>query len=180
MTAWLAGGIDTLAVEPGRVDTHWLAGLRAVPRLECVLVGSAADLAAHRAIRHAVFVAEQRVFDGSDHDAHDDDPATLHVLGRVDGVPAGTVRLFPLRGAGPGGPDWQGDRLAVLPQFRNAGLGAPLVRFAVATAGALGGRRMLAHVQPPNRTFFRRLGWAQHGGPEVYVGLPHLRMEIEL
>jgi hypothetical protein len=39
---------------------------------------------------------------------------------------------------------------------------------------------MIAHVQPANRTFFRRLGWTQVGEPEVYLGLPHLLMEIDL
>ncbi|MGQ0572765.1 MAG: MSMEG_0567/Sll0786 family nitrogen starvation N-acetyltransferase [Pseudonocardia sp.] len=190
MTAWLAGGgADVLPgpalpglvlPRPVRTDTPWLAGRRAAPQVECRLVASAADLVAHREIRRTVFVDEQHVFDLTDHDPRDDDPATLHVLGLVAGVPAGTVRLFPVDGARPGEPDWQGDRLAVLGAFRHAGLGAPLVRFAVATAGALGGRRMLAHVQPPNRTFFRRLGWAQCGAPEIYVGLPHLRMEIDL
>lgn len=180
MTAWLAGsGLDTVANRT-RLDTPWLAGRARVPVVECRLVTSAVDLATHLGIRRAVFVAEQRVFIGSDHDHHDDDPATLHVLGLVDGVPAGTVRLFPLRATGPGEPDWQGDRLAVLAPFRSAGLGAPLVRFAVTTAAALGGRRMLAHVQPPNRIFFRRLGWTQHGEPETYVGRPHLRMDIDL
>lgn len=179
MTAWLAGGGTTVLPSPIRVDTPWLAGRR-VHRVECRLVSGTDDLVAHLAVRRAVFVDEQQVFARSDHDHHDDDPATLHVLGLVDGVPAGTVRLFPLPGAGPGEPDWQGDRLAVLPPYRSAGLGAPLVRFAVAAAGAYGGRRMLAHVQPPNRTFFRRLGWSQQGAPEIYVGLPHLRMEIAL
>lgn len=179
MTAWLAGpGPD---LPRGRVETPWLAGLRAAPRIECRVASSADEHGEHLAIRRAVFVDEQHVFDGSDADARDHDPATLHVLGLVDGVPAGTVRLFPLGADGAGsGPDWQGDRLAVLPPFRSAGLGGPLVRFAVATAGARGGRRMLAHVQPPNRVFFRRLGWTQIGGTEIYVGLPHLRMEIDL
>lgn len=181
MTAWLAGGTLTAPPPRGiRLDTPWLAGRGAVPRVECRIVAHPSELAAHLGVRRAVFVAEQHVFVDSDHDHHDDDPATLHVLGLVDGVAAGTVRLFPLRDGGPGDPDWQGDRLAVLPPFRSSGLGAPLVRFAVATAAALGGRRMLAHVQPPNRTFFRRLGWTQHGQPETYVGLPHLRMEIDL
>lgn len=180
MTVWLAGGTGATALpSPVRVDTPWLAGRR-LPRVECRLVSSAADLTAHLAIRHAVFVAEQHVFAGSDRDAHDADPTALHVLGLVDGVPAGTVRLFPLDGARRAEPAWQGDRLAVLPPFRSAGLGAPLVRFAVATAAARGGRRMLAHVQPANRTFFRRLGWSQLGGPELYVGIPHLRMDIAL
>jgi putative N-acetyltransferase (TIGR04045 family) len=150
--------------------------LQARAHLECRVVEGADELAAHREIRRAVFVAEQHVFADSDADARDTDPATLHVLGLVDGVPAGTVRLFPLADAG----QWQGDRLAVLPPFRAAGLGAPLVRFAVATAGALGGRRMIAHVQPANEVFFRRLGWRRRGGPELYVGIPHLLMDIDL
>jgi predicted N-acetyltransferase YhbS len=68
----------------------------------------------------------------------------------------------------------------VLPEFRARSLGAPLVRFAVATAGRLGGRRMIAHIQPGNREFFLRLGWRQVGGHELYVGIPHLLMDIEL
>ncbi|MFB9385042.1 MSMEG_0567/Sll0786 family nitrogen starvation N-acetyltransferase [Pseudonocardia petroleophila] len=146
------------------------------PQVSCRLTdGDAADLAAHHAVRHAVFVEEQGIFAASDRDVHDDDPATLHVLGLVDGEPAGTVRLFPL-----GDGLWQGDRLAVLTAHRTSGLGAPLVRFAVATAGAAGGRRMVAHIQPPNERFFLRLGWTRVGGVETYVGHPHLRMEIAL
>ncbi len=147
--------------------------------VRCQLVDGPAQLAAHYAIRRAIFVTEQRVFDSSDSDARDSAPETLRVIGFVDGTPAGTVRLFPLDPADPGG-EWQGDRLAVLPEFRASGLGAPLVRFAVATAGSLGGRTMIAHIQPANETFFRRLGWTQRGEPELYVGLPHLPMAIPL
>ncbi|WP_300019384.1 MSMEG_0567/Sll0786 family nitrogen starvation N-acetyltransferase [Pseudonocardia sp.] len=149
-----------------------VVGARA--EVSCRLAGAGADLAAHHRVRHAVFVAEQRIFAGSDRDAHDDDPGTLHVLGLVDGEPAGTVRLYPL-----GGGWWQGDRLAVLTGHRTAGLGGPLVRFAVATAGAAGGERMVAHVQPANERFFVRLGWIRIADVE-YVGHPHVRMEIPL
>lgn len=150
--------------------------------LECRLIEAGRDgeqLAAHYAIRHAVFVGEQRVFRDRDRDARDTAPSTLRVIGLVNGVAGGTVRLFPLDPGEPTGV-WQGDRLAVLPEFRATGLGVLLVRFAVATAGSLGGRAMIAHIQPANRTFFRRLGWVQRGEPELYVGLPHLLMEIEL
>jgi putative N-acetyltransferase (TIGR04045 family) len=141
-------------------------------------VTGSGELSAHHTIRDAVFVAEQGIFARSDRDARDDAASTVHVLGLVGGLPAGTVRLFPLDPADPG--DWQGDRLAVLREYRARSLGAPLVRFAVATAGRLGGRRMIAHVQPVNREFFLRLGWRQVGGPELYVGIPHLLMDIEL
>lgn len=137
------------------------------------------ELAAHHDIRNAVFVAEQRIFIRSDRDGRDDDDSTIHVLGLVDGLPSGTVRLFPVDPGDPDG-DWQGDRLAVLREHRARSLGAPLVRFAVATAVRLGGRRMIAHVQPANREFFIRLGWRQVGEPELYIGIPHLLMDIEL
>ena len=129
----------------------------------------------HHAIRHEVFVGEQGFFADSDRDARDDDPATIHVLGYYGGIAAGTVRLYPL-----GESVWRGDRLAVLPAFRRRRVGAPLVRFAVATAGARGGRRMIAHIQPQNVPFFIHLGWQPIGEITDYVGHPHQRMEIPL
>lgn len=140
----------------------------------CRLVTHAADLAAHHSVRRSVFVEEQHVFAGSDLDGRDDDPLTLHVVGLVDGRPAGSVRLYPL-----GDGDWKGDRLAVLPGGRAGRLGASLVRFAVATAAERGGTRMIALVQAPNEVFFRRLGWSRLEALD-YVGLPHVRMEIGL
>jgi putative N-acetyltransferase (TIGR04045 family) len=152
---------------------------RGPTRVERVAGPHAAELLArHHRIRHAVFVAEQRVFDVDDHDERDGHPATEVLLGYVGDVPAGTVRLYPVDPADPAGL-WQGDRLAVLPEFRTSGLGAPLVRTAVSTAGALGGHTMVAHVQAANGRFFRTLGWTQRG-EELYVGLPHLLMDIEL
>src|SRR5439155_22094523 len=85
--------------------------------------------------------------------------------------------LYP-REAEPG--VWQGDRLAVLAPFRAWNLGGPLVRFAVDTAAALGGVEMVAHVQAANVRFFERLGWVRRGEPELYVGLPHQLMAIDL
>ena len=145
--------------------------------IACGRAVTPAELAVHHAIRHEVFVREQSVFADSDLDEHDRDDSTIRLIGSCDGVAAGTVRLFRLEG--PGGL-WQGDRLAVLPQFRVHGLGAPLVRCAVATAGVHGGTQMVAHVQLANVTFFTRLGWTAVGAGETYVGLPHQRMQIAL
>jgi putative N-acetyltransferase (TIGR04045 family) len=150
---------------------------RARATVVCRPVVSAADRAAHFAIRHRIFVEEQRVFPESDLDAHDCDESVIALLGQCDDVPAGTVRLFVLDP-----PDglWQGDRLAVLAPYRTRGVGAPLVSCAVATAAALGGRRMAAHIQPANVTFFERLGWVRSGVTEIYAGLAHQPMSIEL
>ncbi len=124
-----------------------------------------------------MFVDEQRLFSPHDLDQHDDDPATLKVLGLHDGEPAGAVRLFPLD---PAGARWQGDRLAVLHAHRRHSAGGPLVRFAVATARRLGGEMMTAHIQLPNVGFFERLGWRCDGAVEIYVGVEHQPMAIDL
>ncbi len=150
------------------------------PALACRAVSTGEERAAHFRIRHQVFVTEQGLFRGSsggDRDAHDDDPAAIHVIGLAGAEVCGTVRLYPVPGL-PG--EWKGDRLAVLPGYRHHGLGAPLVRFAVATAAQRGGREMEAYIQPANVTFFEWLGWRRTGPLVGYAGIPHQRMLISL
>jgi putative N-acetyltransferase (TIGR04045 family) len=143
---------------------------------ECRVATSVEERARHYAVRRAVFVVEQRLFPDDDRDAWDDDPVTLHAIGVCDRVTGGAVRLYPLDDHGL----WKGDRLAVLPAYRHGALGASLVRFAVATAGELGGSRMVAMIQLPNVAFFRSLGWSEAGPVEQYHGLAHQPMDIPL
>ena len=98
------------------------------------------------------------------------------MVASIGGSVVGAVRLYPLDEAGL----WKGDRLAVLPGARTLGVGAPLVRFAVETAGAAGGTRMVALIQKPNVPFFRRLGWSRQGEPGEYRGATHQPMTIRL
>lgn len=151
--------------------------------LTCDAVATEAERCAHFRIRQQVFVIEQGLFggpasgaDGADADDRDDDPATIHVIGRAGQAICGTVRLYPLEVPG----RWKGDRLAVLADYRHLGLGAPLVRFAVRTAGRLGGHEMEAFIQPANVAFFRWLGWERTGDLVDYASLPHQRMLIDL
>ena len=146
--------------------------------LACRVAAGADELALHYAIRRAVFCAEQGMFgDRDDRDARDLDVATLHAVGAEDGVIGGTVRLYPLDADGL---LWQGDRLAVLPTFRHGSLGGSLVRFAVRTAGARGGARMVAMIQAPNVRFFLGLGWSLDGEVVDFHGRAHQPMAIAL
>jgi putative N-acetyltransferase (TIGR04045 family) len=147
----------------------------ASPELAVDLCRGARERAAHFAVRRAVFVEEQAMFDGDDRDERDLDVATLHAIGRAAGRPAGAVRLYPT-----GGDEWKGDRLAVLREARHGSLGARLVRFAVATAGARGGARMVAMIQLPNVAFFETLGWRADGDVIAFHGRPHQPMAIPL
>ncbi|WP_217914217.1 MSMEG_0567/Sll0786 family nitrogen starvation N-acetyltransferase [Miltoncostaea marina] len=132
------------------------------------------DLAAHHRVRRAVFVEEQAVFEGDDRDAWDDH--AVKVVAELDGEVVGAVRLYPLDEAGL----WKGDRLAVLPAARPRRVGAPLVRFAVRTAGELGGSRMIALIQRRNVPFFQHLGWTTIGGAADFRGRSHQEMTIAL
>jgi len=151
--------------------------VRSLAGIECRVATSEREVDAHFLLRHAVFVSEQELFDVDDRDDRDDEPGTLHAVGLVDGEPCGAVRLYPLE---PAWRQWKGDRLAVLPELRTHHLGAELVRFAVATAGRLGGERMIAHVQLPNVRFFVHLGWAPEGDPAPFHGADHQLMSIPL
>jgi putative N-acetyltransferase (TIGR04045 family) len=163
----------------------WAPSAPPEPRLQpvCALANGHAQLAAHFAIRRSVFVETQALFELDDRDARDDDPETLHAVG-LAGHPlwlagyevVGAVRLYPLDRHGL----WKGDRLAVLPADRALHIGAMLVRFAVRTAGELGGRRMVAQVQVPNVRFFERLGWRRDGEPALMLGVEHQPMTIDL
>ena len=151
------------------------AAVRAWP---CRVARDASELRSHFAIRRAVFCAEQGMFGGDDdRDARDDAAATLHAVGVEGGTIGGTVRLYPLD---EDGRLWQGDRLAVLPSFRRSSLGAALVRFAVRTAGARGGERMVAMIQVPNVRFFLALGWSLDGAVVDFHGRAHQPMAIAL
>ena len=145
--------------------------------LECRVASSEEELDAHFELRRSVFVSEQELFSHDDRDERDDEPTTLHAVGLIDGEPCGAVRLYPLE---PAWLEWKGDRLAVLPELRTHHLGAELVRFAVSTAGRLGGERMVAHVQLPNVRFFEHLGWEREGDPAPFHGTDHQLMSIRL
>ena len=93
--------------------------------------------AVHHRIRQAVFVTEQGLFDGTRSRRPRRRPEQSNTSSDTSTAsPAGTVRLYPVPARSRARRLWKGDRLAVLPEHRHAGLGGPLVRYAVATAGA--------------------------------------------
>lgn len=130
------------------------------------------------ALRHAVFVCEQRMFAESDRDAFD--VGALHLVamassaGMFDEV-VGVVRIYE-QGAG----TWYGGRLAVTPRYRRSReVGSALTQAAVGAARGLGARRFLATVQRENVVFFERHGFRSLE-PLDLCGRPHQLMEAPL
>jgi putative N-acetyltransferase (TIGR04045 family) len=140
----------------------------------CRLAAGRAELDAHLAVRRAIFVVAQGLFE-DDRDERDRLASTLHAVAEVGGEILGAVRLYPLSDG-----VWKGDRLAVLPSARVHRVGGLLVDFAVRSAGARGGVRMVAQVQIANVRFFERLGWSADGPAALYRGVMHQPMAIAL
>lgn len=133
--------------------------------------------AAYFALRHAVFVEEQRMFADSDLDSHDRDALHLVAIATSAGVPEdviGVVRIYPRDGV------WFGGRLAVTPRYRRSReVGSALTHAAVGAARGLGATRFLATVQQENVAFFERLRFTVRE-PLTLCGHPHQLMEADL
>ena len=141
------------------------------------VAAAADDLAAHAALRHAAFVADQGRFAGHDRDPVDDDPRTTvliarRITGSRVGQVVGGVRLAPCTPLDLGW--WAGSRLVVAGDAPER-TGSTLVRAACAHAVAAGVLRFDALVQPERVRMFERLGWHRHG-TVVRHGGPHAAM----
>ncbi|MDQ1011353.1 putative GNAT family N-acyltransferase [Streptomyces sp. V4I23] len=138
------------------------------------------------AVRKEVFVAEQRVPEDIEYDAHDaEDAGTVHVLAvRADGVPLGTGRL--LHGAAAadrtGGDLTVGSlgRLAVTRDARGLGVGVALVRAIEDAARDRGLAAVDLHAQTHALGFYERLGYEAYGAEFLDAGIPHRSMRRDL
>ncbi|WKX21539.1 MULTISPECIES: GNAT family N-acetyltransferase [unclassified Streptomyces] len=154
------------------------------PAYEIRVAEDPADRDACFAVRKDVFVAEQKVPEDVEYDAHDAD--AVHVLAvRADGVPLGTGRL--LHGAAAVAKNGDGDpavgslgRLAVTAAARGLGVGAALVRAVEHAARARGLTAVDLHAQTHALGFYERLGYQAYGPEFPDAGIPHRAMRRSL
>lgn len=131
----------------------------------------AADYAAIRAIRFAVFVDEQRVPASLEMDERD--PHCSHVLAFVGGEAVGTGRLDVARHGKIG-------RVAVLADVRGSGVGRALMERLHEIAGRHGLDGVWCHAQVAAAPFYERLGYTVVGDVFDEAGIDHVRMERRL
>ena len=131
------------------------------------------DIAACRALRRVVFTEEQGV---SETDEIDDlDEVAVHLLAVQDGVPVGAARLLTYGDTGKVG------RVCVLARLRGTGLGAALMRAAVAHFRARGDvARVKLGAQTHALGFYERLGFVAQGPEFLDAGIPHRDMVLDL
>lgn len=121
-------------------------------------------------VRTAVFIVEQQVPESEEWDS--DDPISEHALARTpDRTPIGTARLTP---------DGRIGRMAVMREWRGAGVGAALLRFLIERAQARGMSRLSLHAQTHAIPFYEKAGFVAEGPEYLECEIPHRTMVLTL
>ncbi|WP_347267798.1 GNAT family N-acetyltransferase [Paracoccus sp. (in: a-proteobacteria)] len=130
------------------------------------------DIATCREIRRAVFIVEQNVPEAEEWD--DRDEAAIHLLARdAEGRAIGTARILILGNTGKIG------RVAVLKEARGLGIGAALIRAALAELRAMHDiSRAKLGAQTHAIGFYEKLGFVAYGPVYDDAGIPHRDMML--
>jgi predicted GNAT family N-acyltransferase len=132
----------------------------------------APELRAAMAVRHEVFVVEQRVPPAEEYDGRDD--AALHLVAVEDGTVVATCRLLADRDTVTLG------RMAVTASARRRGIASRVLAEAEAQAVALGGRRMELAAQTGALALYEGAGYRAYGERFLDAGIEHVMMEKKL
>lgn len=138
-----------------------------------LLISETRDFALCRQLRRVVFIEEQGVCEADEVD--DQDEAAIHLLARQDGVAVGSARLLIKGDQGKIG------RVCVLAPARGMGIGAALIRAAVARFRQMPG---IASVKLGAQThalgFYASLGFGAEGPEYLDAGILHRDMVLDL
>ena len=131
------------------------------------------DIATCRALRRTVFIEEQGVSEADEVD--DRDGEAIHLLATVAGRPVGSARLLIEGDTGKIG------RVCVLAEARGEGIGAALIRAAVANLASMPGvSRAKLGAQVHALGFYERLGFVAVGPVYLDAGIEHRDMVLGL
>ena len=141
------------------------------------IVEKEAELQQCFAVRHSVFVEEQKIFFETDQDEYDKNAIHIAAIDTSTGKVVSTVRCHEKEGG-----IWYGARLAVAKEFRThpSLIGVKLCKIAEKTVADRGANRFLAYIQPKNVHFFERLNWRTVDQPVMHFGSIHQLMEASL
>jgi len=123
------------------------------------------------AIRQKVFVEEQNVDATLEYDGHDGE-ATHYIL-YYNGTAVGTARWRQT----PKGIKLE--RFALLPKFRNKGIGSKLLEKVMADVSTTG-QTIYLHAQEKAVTYYQRVGFKTEGDAFIEAGIRHYKMVLEV
>jgi predicted GNAT family N-acyltransferase len=128
----------------------------------------AAEVRAAIALRHEVFVVEQRVPIDEEVDEHDE--TALHLVAIDDGRVVATARVVM------DGETAKLGRVAVAADARRRGIASRLIAAAEAEAAALGAHRVALAAQTGALALYERAGYVAYGERFPDAGIEHVMM----
>ncbi|MBD3275303.1 MAG: GNAT family N-acetyltransferase [Candidatus Marinimicrobia bacterium] len=134
---------------------------------------SQSDLRKALDIRFRVFVDEQNVPKDLEQDGLDRE--CLHFLAFADNVPVGTGRLREIDAG-----TVKIERMAVLQNYRNMGIGRQLLDRMLQHIRSAGYENIVLHAQAPAAEFYQRAGFQPQGDTFYEADIPHLRMVMQV
>lgn len=138
-----------------------------------IRIGLTRDIATCRQLRRVVFIEEQGVSEADEVDGLDE--GALHLLALHGEEPVGTARILVKGRTGKIG------RVCVLPAARGTGLGAGLIRAALAVLRDQPGvTEAYLGSQSHATGFYEKLGFAVEGEEFLDAGIPHRHMRRAL
>ena len=124
-------------------------------------------------VRQKVFIHEQKV--PADLELDEYDALAAHALAYLDGDCIGTGRLVDL-----GGGQAQIGRMAVLAQFRGAGMGKQILKKLIQLASSQGAKWIILHSQVAAIPFYEKQGFEVQGSMYDEAGIPQRNMILLL
>jgi predicted GNAT family N-acyltransferase len=141
------------------------------PRTKVVIATTSDEIEKVWAIRATVFMGEQHCPYGEEFDGND--RTATHVLGHVDGEPAGTMRIRYFS-------DFvKIERLAVLRRYRGTHIASEIVETGLEFCRRKGFRKMYGHAQVRLLPFWARFGFAPIGSAPAFAFSDHEYIEVE-
>jgi predicted GNAT family N-acyltransferase len=126
-------------------------------------------------VRRIVFIEEQGVSEAEEMDGHDEQAIHVVAYDTGTGDPVGTARLrTPEEEFG------KVERVAVLEQHRDRGLGRELMEALEGEARQQGCSRVTLHAQTTVEEFYHRLDYRTVSDEFEEAGIPHVEMEKSL
>ncbi len=138
-----------------------------------IRIGLTRDIATCQQLRRVVFIEEQGVSEADEVDGLDE--GALHLLACHGAEPVGTARILVKGRTGKIG------RVCVLPAARGTGLGAGLIRAALAVLRDQPGvTEAYLGSQSHATGFYEKLGFVVEGDEFIDAGIPHRHMRRAL